>query len=430
MSDHSAALSCSRRALLAGTAAALPVGIARGSPASVQPTVATWNAYLGVELDRLFEARSLEDVRTIAGDLLDTARSHPYEARAAAIADALVAADADVVALQEAALVRTSPAAGGGDGTETVVDLLDEVVSALDARGRPYEVAASSVTTDVSLPADTDSGLVDLHLTDRVALLTATDVEIQSTEGGTYDERLRLPVPGTDQTVALKRGYCRADLLLDGAAVTALSTHLESASAPTRRQQAEELLDVVPESGPVVVGADLNSGPGTTTDAYDTVTASLTDVHARLRSDADGDTCCQASSLRNDSSRLASRVDAVLTRDTSGPDAVERLGADADDRVEATVDGESVTVWPSDHAGVAATVELPEPTPTPTARPTRNDPDTATGTPPQTTTADRTATPAVSTTARPETTSDSGTGFGALAALLGVIAGALARGRE
>jgi len=428
MSDHSAP-SCSRRGVLAGVAAgALPVGLARAAPASVRPTVATWNAYIGVELDRLFEARSLEDVRTIAGDLLDTARSHPYEARAGAIADALVAADADVVALQEAALVRTGPTTGSGEGTETVVDLLEAVVSALDERGRSYEVAASSVTTDVSLPADAESGLVDLHLTDRVALLTAADAEVQSTEGGTYDERLRLPVPGTDRTVALERGYCRAALRFEGAAFTAVSTHLESASAPTRRQQAEELLDVLPGDGPVVVGADLNSGPGTTTTAHDTVTASLTDVHAELRPDSEGYTCCQPSSLRNDSSRLASRVDAVLTRDTSGLEAVERLGADPDDRVDATVDGESVAVWPSDHAGVAATVELSAPTAT--AQPARSDTDTATGTPAGTATPTDTARPTASTTARTEPTSGAGTGFGALAALLGVVAGASVRGRE
>lgn len=426
MSDHSAP-SCSRRGVLAGVAAgALPVGLARAAPASARPTVATWNAYIGVELDRLFEARSLEDVHTIAGDLLDTARSHPYEARAGAIADALVAVDADVVALQEAALVRTSPTTGSGEGTETVVDLLEAVVSALDERGRSYEVAASSVTTDVSLPADAESGLVDLHLTDRVALLTTADAEVQSTEGGTYDERLRLPVPGTDRTVALERGYCRAALRFDGAAFTTVSTHLESASAPTRRQQAEELLDILPGDEPVVVGADLNSGPGTTTTTHDTVTASLTDVHAELRPDSEGYTCCQPSSLRNDSSRLASRVDAVLTRDTSGLEAVERLGADPDDRVDATVDGESVAVWPSDHAGVAATVELSAPTAT--AQPARS--DTATGTPAGTATPTDTARPAASTTARTEPTSGAGTGFGALAALLGVVAGASVRGRE
>jgi len=324
--------------------------------------------------------------------------------------------------------VCTSPTTGSGEGTETVVDLLEAVVSALDERGRSYEVAASSVTTDVSLPADAESGLVDLHLTDRVALLTAADAEVQSTEGGTYDERLRLPVPGTDRTVALERGYCRAALRFDGAAFTAVSTHLESASAPTRRQQAEELLDVLPGDGPVVVGADLNSGPGTTTTAHDTVTASLTDVHAELRPDSEGYTCCQPSSLRNDSSRLASRVDAVLTRDTSGLEAVERLGADPDDRVDATVDGESVAVWPSDHAGVAATVELSAPTAT--AQPARSDTDTATGTPAGTATPTDTARPTASTTARTEPTSGAGTGFGALAALLGVVAGASVRGRE
>ena len=429
----------SRRAVLAGLAG-LPAGVAglaaRPARADATATVATWNAYLGVDLFDLFDARSIEDVRAIAGDLLADARRHPYAARADAIAAGIAAADADAVALQEAARLRSLPhgdATDDPDDGETVADLLDLVVDALADRGHPYEVAADAVTTDVRLPADTDDGRVDVALTDRVALLVRESVAVRDARSGRYDERLTFPLFGTDRSVTLERGYCFADLTVDGAAVTVGSTHLESASAAARGRQAEELLDALPD-GPVVVGADLNSGPGARTDAYDTVTGELADAHAALRPDERADTCCQPPRLRNDRSRLSKRVDALLSSGGPEPTAVDRLGADASDRLDATVDGEAVTVWPSDHAGVVATYALTAAT----AAPTSSLSTAATGTPVATASPSGTA-EAGSTTAgtSPETTTESpsatpdgsGTGFGALAALAALLGGAFARGR-
>ena len=439
----------SRRAVLAGLAG-LPAGAAglaaRPARADTTATVVTWNAYLGVDLFDLFDARSIEDVRAIAGDLLSDARRHPYAVRADAIAAGIDAADADAVALQEAAHLRSLPRGGATDdpdGGETVADLLELVVGALADRGRPYEVAAETVTTDVRLPADTPEGRVDVGLTDRVALLVREGVDVRDTRSGRYDERLTFPLFGTDRSVTLRRGYCFADLTVDGAAVTVGSTHLESASADARARQAEELLDALPD-GPVVVGADLNSGPGGRTGAYDTVTDELTDAHAALRPDDGADTCCQPSRLRNDRSRLSKRVDALLSSGGAGPTAVDRLGADPADRVPATVDGEDVTVWPSDHAGVAATFSLPSATAAPTASPTPSGGSAATGTPTGTATGPGTAgtgpttagtdsetgTATPSAAAPAETADGAGTGFGALAALAALLGGAFARGRD
>jgi len=75
-----------------------------------------------------------------------------------------------------------------------------------------------------------------------------------------------------------------------------------------------------------------------------------------LRPTADGYTCCQDDDLTNDESQLSRRVDAVLYRGGANPTAIERVGAATDDRV--SLDDESVTLWPSDHAGVVATFEI------------------------------------------------------------------------
>jgi hypothetical protein len=69
-------------------------------------------------------------------------------------------------------------------------------------------------------------------------------------------------------------------------------------------------------------------------------------------------------------------VDHVLYRGDLSPTAVETVGTDAESWVQAEVDGESVTLWPSDHAGVVATLAVSTATPTPT--PTASTPNTAT----------------------------------------------------
>mgnify|MGYP000442278737 CR=1 FL=1 len=427
----------SRRAVLAGlggfSAGAVtgPVRAAgtgsTGHRRGAGTTVATWNCYLGVDLFRLFDADSLSEVRSLAGDLLADARGHPYAARADAIADQLLSVGADVIALQEAALVRARPTFDEDAETETVADLLALVTDALAARDASYEVVTTQVTTDVAVPAAVDGDWVTVRLTDRVALLVREGVEVRETRSGRYDARARFEVLGDDLVVTLRRGYCLADLAVAGEPLTVCSTHLESAKAAVRRKQATELLDVLPDEGTVVVGADLNSGPSRNRRAYETVTGSLSDAAATTGSP--GDTCCQPADLRNEDSRLASRVDQILARGAPDPTAVQRLGEASEDRVQATVDGESVTVWPSDHAGVAATYPIPDPTatPSPTPSPTASPTPSPTPSPTARPTPLTTESPPESPSDHSGTTDGTGAGVGVLGALAALVGGALAR---
>jgi endonuclease/exonuclease/phosphatase family metal-dependent hydrolase len=362
----------SRRAVLRGAG-----GLATGAVATTAPgaastprvpttTVVTRNLYIGVDLSRLFRADSLADVRTIAGRMLAEVDPDRYAARADAVAAEIGAVEPDVVALQEAALLRTQRpgdfGTAGADSADTVVvDLLERIRSALAARDLPYEVAVSLVTTDVELPAETPEGPADVRVTDRDALLVRDDTGVRETRTGTYDAALGLPVPGTDRDFAVRRGYCLADLTVGGARLAAVSTHLESTAPVVRRRQAAELLDVLPARGRVVLCGDFNSGPGTGTAAYDTLTGSYGDAYATLAPGDDGFTCCQAPGLRNEQSRLDERVDAVLYRGDLRPTAVGRVGHRPEDRIPYDGGGDRVRLWPSDHAGVVATFELPGP---------------------------------------------------------------------
>ncbi len=401
-----------RRAVLGSTAAVAAglvgaTGTAAQSPAA---TVMTQNAYLGFDVAELLRADSLAEVREIAGDFLAGIEPELYAARADSIAAAVETADADVVALQEAVLLRRQdPVDYGTDSSaaagEVVVDLLDRIRTALAQRGLDYTVAAESVANDFELPAETDDGPVVLRITDRDVLLVRSDLDTADPVTATYDAALELPIPESDRTVPITRGYSAADVTVGGVDVRVVSTHLSSASAQYRRQQAQELLDALPEAGPVVVCGDLNSAPGEA--AYDLLTRSLTDPYPELRPDANGATCCQAKDLRNDESLLSRRIDTVLYRGSVAPTAIHRVGDQPGDRTAVEVDGETLRVWPSDHAGVVGTFEL-------SSEPSAATPSRAQSAPTGTAT----------TASGSPASGASGPGFGASSALLGLVIGA------
>jgi hypothetical protein len=174
----------------------------------------------------------------------------------------------------------------------------------------------------------------------------------------------------------------------------------------------------------VIVGGDFNSGPGGETGAYDQLTADLTDAYAAARPDRDGFTCCQDGDLRNASSRLDRRVDGLLVRGDVPATAASRVGHRPEDRVRYEVDGETVQVWPSDHAGVVGTFAVGAAG----ADPALTGTETATGT--ATETAAPTGTPASTTGAAPDTTAGAGPGLGVLAALAGFTGGVAGRLRR
>jgi endonuclease/exonuclease/phosphatase family metal-dependent hydrolase len=401
-----------RRALLGSTVAVAAglVGASGTAAASQSPaaTVVSQNAYLGFDVVELLRAESLAEVRTITGGFLEDIEPELYAARADAIAESAATADADVVALQEAVLLRRGQS--GADGSESgdmVVDLLDGIRTALAERGLDYTVAAESVANDIELPAETDDGPATLRITDRDVVLVRSDLDTADPVAGTYDAALELPIPESDRTLPITRGYSAVTVTVGGIDVWVVSTHLESASPRYRHRQAGDLLDALPETGPVVVCGDLNSAPGEA--AYDRLTRSLTDPHAELRPDATGATCCQAKDLQNDESLLDRRIDAMLYRGGVRPTAIRRVGHRPDDRISVEVDGETVRVWPSDHAGVVGSFELSA-TASSTVTPSRAQSSPAT------------VSDSATTTLPPDSnaTGASGPGFGARSALVGL----------
>lgn len=319
-----------------------------GSPASPAVTVMTRNLYFGADLSPLFSVTSAQLGPTATAAYAQM-RASDIPARLDKVARELAGAKPDLVALQEAVVWSVIP---NGQQRATVLSDSTAILLADVAKlGTRYRVAASNDGFSGALPVP-GVGLVGLQ--DRDVILVRRDgrqLSVSHSTTGVYAHALTVHVAGIAVTV--KRGFAAVDASAGGRRFHVVATHLEAYSDPTRDAQAAELLAMVTSSRlPTLVLGDVNSpaaGDGSAT--YDLVRqAGLGDAWAAANPGTPGYTCCRAADLR--SGPLEERIDMVFTR---GRFVVERASLVGTSATERTSSG----LWPSDHAGVIATVVPP-----------------------------------------------------------------------
>jgi PGF-CTERM protein len=328
-------------------------------------TVLTWNLYIGTDLRRLLTRSGDGEMQTAVARLLTDIEQSRFDARAEAIADEIASARPDLVGLQEVTLLRLQLPGdyvadpGRTNADEHHIDFLAVLREKLADRGLAYDVVSSISNTDVELPADLDAGSVDVRLTDRDVILARSGLETQNATRRTYDATLTVPLPDGIE-FPLTRGYCAVDVEHEGAEFTFVNTHLDSVSPSTQLDQARELVvDLTALDRPVVLVGDFNSpADGSETVTYELLTQFFTDAYAEASPGDPGYTCCRPPRLQRTRPPLSKRLDLVLVRGVGPVVDAERVGVTPDDRVSAVVDGDHRRLWPSDHAGVVATVRL------------------------------------------------------------------------
>jgi endonuclease/exonuclease/phosphatase family metal-dependent hydrolase len=150
------------------------------------------------------------------------------------------------------------------------------------------------------------------------------------------------------------RGYEWADLDVHGVDVRVVNPHFEAYYQPVAAGQAAELAQsLAAVEGPVLLTGDLNSSgdPADPGAAYALLTGSagFTDVWlVRHRPSDPGDTCCNDPLLDNSVPAYDERIDFVMSRGPVREVLAYRVGV-------STVASQP-PYWPSDHAGVFATV--------------------------------------------------------------------------
>lgn len=355
--------------------------------------VYTQNMFLGGQTSPLFELdfdvlsdptdpgfiAEFQKLLAAVGGFWSEVGASDIPARVHEIADEIDLRRPDVVALQEAVgFVMLNPATMEPlPGQDFVAqDLLYSLEAEIALRQLPYEVAVAQPTTQGALPIEVDPTTFTptklLAFTDRVVLLRHTDIpeEDISTASDLYQCALcSIPLGQFD----FVRGWARLTIDRDGTPWHFVATHLETQRArPIHDAQALQLQNSVLAGldGNVVLMGDLNSdaaadptAPSWTPTYGNLVDAGFVDIwEMSAGTSGDGLTCCLEPGRT-----LEERIDFVLLRSADGTpggdddgDQGGHLGfyrADVigDEASDQTAGG----LWPSDHAGLTASIRQP-----------------------------------------------------------------------
>jgi len=314
------------------------------------------NLYVGADVDAVIYALATPDPSDDLAALqtaVQQVNQTDWPARARAIAREIARERPHAVGLQEVSKLDLDLSALGMP-VNYHADFLPTLLAELSARELNYIVAAQ-VKNIVARPfpgvslVDWDAVLIDA---DRVTV-TGTPF------GKRFSYNIGVVAPG----VTLARGFVRVEATINGQSWTILSTHLESGSQPgldqLRAAQMTELAAYLPATGPAVVMGDFNDTPGSL--MYQVAAgAGLTDAWAAIHGAEPGNTCCHKSNLSNERSKMGSRIDYIMARGTGLGDGGElgqmrMLGIRPSERIA----GPNHPIWPSDHAGLTATLRNP-----------------------------------------------------------------------
>jgi endonuclease/exonuclease/phosphatase family metal-dependent hydrolase len=318
-------------------------------------TVMSRNLYLGADLIPLAAAPDRAAFEQAATQRWQIVQATNFPVRAKALAAEVRREKPDVIGIQEAAIWRRGPD-GVKDGSATpattvVYDLLKTFQKELKARGQRYRVVKTQNEFDFEAP--TSLGY-DIRLTQQDAILVRSGVRARNAKSRNYKDALTIPTQVGPAKIL--RGWVSADVTVDGERFRFVNTHLEAYSGGISGSQAKELLSRTGPTRtklPVVLTGDLNSAPNDPApgrDAYRAVTGGgFTDIMKRLKKTAN--TCCQDERLDNPQSKLTRRIDFIMTKGKFRALSGDVLGESPSDRVSG--------LWPSDHAGVVATLRFP-----------------------------------------------------------------------
>ena len=320
--------------------------------------VMTQNLYLGSSLNAAIGATTPEEFVFAVANIYGTVLFTEFPARAEAIADQVAAYEPDLIGLQEVSLWEVINAAPGLPAPPGF-DFLAILQEALVDRGLSYSVAAVSENADIGpVPlalclTPTFDIYCFVRLLDRDVILVNDnnpDLAVFNPQSGNYVAQNVLDTPVGP--LSFNRGWASVDGTFEGKKFRFVNTHLEvGSSAAVQEAQGQEFLAGPAKSGGAVIAVgDFNSrADGSSTTTYADLTMSYFD-DAWDDPDDPGFTCCQNETLTNTMSGLSSAIDFIFTHAAS-----RALSADV---IGDTPFQMAPPLWPSDHAGVVATVRI------------------------------------------------------------------------
>jgi endonuclease/exonuclease/phosphatase family metal-dependent hydrolase len=326
----------------------------------------TRNLYLGADIAPLL---ATSDPLAAATAIWNQVQQTNYPARAARLAAEIAEMNPDLVGLQEAVRFTVGPFPSPDFPTGEIVDFVAVLRAQLAALGHPYAVVVTQPNTRVAFPLPMNGALATIGYQDAVTILVREGIETADARGQNY---AAMPPVQLTAGIPFRRGWTQVDARVGGGWVRFVNTHLEIQEfAPVQVAQTQELLaalDLSPH--PVILVGDFNSAANflapnhRKTPTYGLMLASgFHDLWTRTHATDTGLTCCHQHDLANASATFDQRLDLILARNRSGSgggfagDAELHLVGEGDGDRFATDQGGGL--WPSDHAGLAATLRLP-----------------------------------------------------------------------
>jgi endonuclease/exonuclease/phosphatase family metal-dependent hydrolase len=309
-------------------------------------TVMTQNLDEGTDFTPLLTATTPAEFQAAALATLAEVFASDIPDRASQVAAEIAGANPALVSLQEVSSWQTPL------GT---IDALPALLGSLSADGARYTAAAvlPEFTATVTLP-----GVGTVTFLDRDVLLVRTAplvlfsvVNIQSNHFTTL-----LTVPTLLGSLTETRGWISADVSVLGRTIRFIATHLEGAYPPVQSAQAGELLPGPANTSlPVILAGDLNTGPlfsgGYATPTYtQLLSGGFTDTWSATNPTVPGMTNPLHAEDPYGPSIPFQRIDLVLVGGGLIPAADTLVG---------TSPSPTSGLWPSDHAGVVATLRIP-----------------------------------------------------------------------
>ena len=182
--------------------------------------------------------------------------------------------------------------------------------------------------------------------------LKTSELKLSNPQAENYATNVTFPSPFGTSTIL--RGWASIDAKVRGKTVRFINTHLDPDSEFVQRAQAAEILAGPADTAlPVILAGDLNTrADGTSTATYGDLTdAGFVDAWTEVHPSKPGYTALQDDLLRNPTSQLSERIDFILMRGDLEARSAEVIGEAPSDRTPSGL-------WPSDHAGVVATVSV------------------------------------------------------------------------
>jgi endonuclease/exonuclease/phosphatase family metal-dependent hydrolase len=331
----------------------------------------TRNVYVGADITAPLRAvtgldgpAAIDALGHTSRAVLGALEATDFGVRGRLLAGEIAASAPDLVGLQEVALWRRGSLdlarIGQPDVNEVLWDFLAVLLTELSALGTPYAVGAAFEGADVEAPAFTGSVLDDsaagqnirMTMSDVILVRAGSGISILGRHHQGYQHQLVVEVAGL--LFAFAHGLAWVDVDREGERLRFATTHLDSERPDIALGQAQELVATAGATAlPLVVVGDFNSDPDDDSRGpYDLMTAEGFTDAAAASSAADPTWGFGPGLTDDDSTGFSQRIDFVFTR---GPGisvvSSARTGVCAPDRDPAT------GLWPSDHAGVVATLQ-------------------------------------------------------------------------